>query len=165
MRGAYRFLSTSGEPVDMTLVDDVWRKQIPLKVSLFVWRLLCNRLLTKDNLVWQHVLHSTDTTCISGCGELETVTHLFLAYDIFNSLWSLVWHWLGITSVSSGDIRQHFVQFTDMLGLPRFTHLFLRVIWFASVWVLWKERNNRVFNNTPSNSSTLIEQVKLNLFL
>nr|ABN08842.1 hypothetical protein MtrDRAFT_AC161399g41v2 [Medicago truncatula] len=52
-----------------------------------------------------------------------------------------------------------------MAGLSRFTHTFMEVIWFASVWVLWKERNNRVFQNSISNPSVLVEQVKLNSFL
>jgi hypothetical protein len=76
-----------------------------------------------------------------------------------------VLHWLGISSVLGGELRQHFFQFIHMAGLPRVTHAYLRVIWFASVWVIWKERNNRVFNNAASASSTLLEKVKLNSFL
>ena len=165
VKGAYRFLTTSGETLDRTLVDDVWHKHIPSKVSLFVWRLFRNRLPTKDNLVRRHVILPTETACISGCGGLETATHLFLSCDIFNSLWPHVWRWLHISSVSPGDIRQHFIQFTYMAGLPRFTNSFMKIIWFASVWVLWKERNNRVFQNTGSNPSVLVEQVKLYSFL
>jgi len=165
VKGAYRFITTSGEPLDRTLVDDIWQKHIPSKVSLFVWRLLRNRLPTKDNLVRRHVLNHTDTTCISGCGELETATHLFLYCDIFGSLWSHIWHLLHISSVMPGHIRQHFIQFTYMADLPRFTHSFSKIIWCASVWVLWKERNNRVFQNTDSNPSTLVEKVKLQSFL
>ena len=52
-----------------------------------------------------------------------------------------------------------------MAGMPRFTHTFLKVIWFASVWVIWKERNNRVFQNAVTIPSVLVEQVKLNSFL
>jgi hypothetical protein len=164
VKGAYRFLTTSGEPVDRTLVDAVWQKHILSKVSLFVWRLLRNRLPTKDNLVRRQVVQTTDTTYITGCGGLETATHLFLHSDIFNSLWCYVWQWLHISSVPPGDIRQHFIQFTSMAGLPRFTHSFMKIIWFASVWVLWKEMNNRVFQNTVS-PSVLVEHVKLNSFL
>jgi len=165
VRATYHFLTTSGEPLDRTLVDDVWQKHIPLKVSLFVWHLLHNKLPTKDNLVRRHVLQSIDSACISGCGGLETTTHLFLHCHIFGSLWSHVCRWLHIYLVSPGDIRQHFIHFTSMAGLPRSTHPFLKIIWFASVWVLWKERNNRVFQHTASNPSTLIEKVKLNYFL
>jgi len=91
VRGAYRFLTTSGEPFDRTLVDDVWQKHIPSRVSLFVWRLLRNRFPTKDNLIWRHVLQSTDTACISGCGDLKTATHLFCwCFFIFEGSLSVV---------------------------------------------------------------------------
>jgi len=36
VRGVYRFLTTSDEPVVRDIVDDVWHKHIPSKVSLFV---------------------------------------------------------------------------------------------------------------------------------
>lgn len=124
----YCFLTTIGEPLDRTMVDDIWQRHISSKVSVFVWRLLRNRLFTKDNLVRRQVIPITDTVCITGCGGLETSTHFFLHCDILNSLWYHVWHWLHISSVSAGNIRQHFIQFTSMARLPRFTHTFMKVI-------------------------------------
>jgi len=56
VHGVYRFITTSDEPVVRNLADDDWHKHIPLKVSLFVRRLLCNRLPTKDNLVQKSIL-------------------------------------------------------------------------------------------------------------
>ena len=156
---------TTGDSSDRTMVDDVWQKHISSKVSVLVWRLLRNRLPTKDNLVRRQVIHITDTVCITGCGGLETSSHLFLHYDIFSSLWYHVWRWLHISSVSPGNLRQYFIQFTSIAGLPRFSHTFMKVIWFASVWVIWKERNNRVFQNTVTILSVLVEQVKLISFL
>jgi hypothetical protein len=165
VREAYRFITSSGVQVDRSLVDDVWHKLIPSKVSLFVWRLLRNRIPTKDNLLRRRVLHSNETTCVSGCGNTETVSHLFLGCPIFGSLWYHVWQWLGISSVSSVDIRQHFNQFTGLPGMPRNTRLYLKVIWFATVWAIWKERNNRLFQTTVSDPSVLADKVKLNSFL
>jgi hypothetical protein len=52
VRGAYRFLTTAGDLGDRHQTIDIWHQQIPSKVSVFVWRLLRNRLPTKDNLVW-----------------------------------------------------------------------------------------------------------------
>lgn len=87
MQEAYRFLTNNGNSVDRTLVDDIWHKQIPSKVYLFVWRLLHNRLPTRDNLVRRRVLSLLDSAYVSGCGEQEIATHLFLGCDIFSSLW------------------------------------------------------------------------------
>ena len=132
---------------------------------MFVWRLLHNRLPTEDNLVRRRVISHEDAACVSGCGSQETANHLFLGCDIFGLLWSQVWLWLGISSVSQGDIIQHLTQFIKMPGLHRSTHLFFIIIWFTTVWVLWKERNDRVFNNTASTPLILIEKVKLTSFL
>jgi len=156
VRGTYHFLTTLGAGVDRSLVDDIWHRFIPSKVSLFVWCLLRDRLPTKNNLARRRVIQATDTACTAACGELETASHLFLGCDIYISLWLLVLHWLGISSVLHGELRYHFLQFTHMAGLPRLSHLYLRIIWFASVWVIWKERNNRVFNNVALNPSALL---------
>jgi hypothetical protein len=130
-----------------------------------VWRLLRNRLPTKDNLVRRRVLPSDNAACVSGCGHLEMAKHLFLDCDIFSSIWSQVCRWLEISLVFPGDIRHHLHQFTNMAGLPRATHSFLKIIWFIYVWVLCKERNNQVFQHVVSTPLVLIEKVKLNSFM
>jgi len=48
VKESYRYITDTDETLDRTLVDDVWLKQIPSKVSLLVWRLLLNRLLTRS---------------------------------------------------------------------------------------------------------------------
>jgi len=130
-----------------------------------VWHLLRNRLPTRDNLVQRGILLPTDGTCVTGCDVLESTTHLFLHCDTFSELWSSVRFWLGIYSVPSGELRHHFTQFTKMTGMPRSSHLFLTIIWFATVWVIWKEQNNCVIQNATTTTYLLLEKVKLNSFL
>nr|ABN08507.1 Myb, DNA-binding [Medicago truncatula] len=82
------------------MFDDIWHKPVPLKVSLFAWRLLRNRLSTKDNLVWRRVLQHDDNKCIGGCDVVETANHLFLSCATFGCVWSLVLRWLVISFVA-----------------------------------------------------------------
>jgi len=64
--------------VDKSLVDDVLHRHVRSKVSLLVWRLLRNRLQTRDNLMPHSVLPSSDVLCAVGCDCTESETHLFL---------------------------------------------------------------------------------------
>jgi hypothetical protein len=165
VRGAYHFITTRGDMVDRSLIDDVWHKHVPTKVSLLVWRILRNCIPTKDNLVVRGVIPSTDMSCAIGCDSIEWVTHLFLQCTLSVDLWTLVWNWLGISFVYAGELRHHFIQFTRMVGMPIYSHLYFRIIWFVTIWLLWNERNNRVFKNTGSSSFVLIEKVKLQSFI
>jgi len=67
--------------------------------------------------------------------------------------------------VMSADLRHYYNQSTNMAGLPRVTHVFLRIIRYATVWVLWKARNNCIFQNAVFSPDGLLEKVKLNSFL
>jgi len=77
---------------ERALADLVWLKPVPLKVLVFVWRLLRKRLPTKDNLIRRRVFYYDDTLCVVGCGYPETGVHYFfvatslVACGIFSSL-------------------------------------------------------------------------------
>jgi hypothetical protein len=101
VRGAYRFLTTSGELADRSQVIDIWHKHIPSKVSVFVWRLLRNILPTKDNLVRRSVLSHTDAVCVSGCGSSETTTHLFFG---LRRVWVFLVSCLALVGYLHGSI-------------------------------------------------------------
>jgi len=131
--GVYRFYTTFDEPVDRNLVVDVWHKHIPSKVSLFVWRLLCNRLSAKDNLVRRSILQFGGIACASACGNSETANHLFIGCRIVDRVWYHVRTWLGLSFVAPSVFRHHFVQFSNMAGMPRFSRIFFRVIWLACI--------------------------------
>jgi hypothetical protein len=111
------------------------------------------------------MLGKRGVTCVVGCACIETANHLLLHCTLSVALWGLVRNWLGISFVHAHELRHHFIQFTKMAGMPFSTQSFFRIIWFATIWVLWKERNDRIFHNTVSSPITLIEKVKLHSFL
>ncbi|GAU31563.1 hypothetical protein TSUD_333390 [Trifolium subterraneum] len=71
VRGAYQLLTS----------------QVPLKVSIFAWRLLRDRLPTKANLVTRGIIPPEAHYCVTGCGGIETAQHLFFTCGTFGSLW------------------------------------------------------------------------------
>ncbi|XP_024636586.1 uncharacterized protein [Medicago truncatula] len=60
VKGTYKYLTLPTTPVETSLYDAAWLKQVPLKVYVFVWRLLRNRLPTKDNLLRRRAIHHDD---------------------------------------------------------------------------------------------------------
>ncbi|PNX70272.1 70 kDa peptidyl-prolyl isomerase, partial [Trifolium pratense] len=148
VRGAYQLL-TSQDAVTLDAASDlIWHRQVPLKVSICAWRLLRDRLPTKANLVTRGILSEADHLCVSGCGEIETVQHLFLSCSTFGALWPLVSSWIGSPLVIAQTPSDHFVQFSASAGGPRARRSFLQLIWLAVVWVVWTERNHRLFRGS-----------------
>ncbi|KAK2381678.1 hypothetical protein QL285_069269 [Trifolium repens] len=110
-----------------------------------VWRLLHDRLPTKSNLVARGISSSEDQFCVSGCGGVESAQHLFLSCSTFGSLWALARSWTSFSMVDAHTLPAHFVQFTYSVGGLRARRSFLQLIWLACVWILWNERNHRLF--------------------
>jgi len=53
----------------------IWNMEVPLKASLFVWRMLHNCLPITDNLIWRYVLHPNAQLCTGGCDTMEDIDH------------------------------------------------------------------------------------------
>jgi len=161
VRGVYDLL-TIGDASQMdTPLELVWHHQVSLKVSVFAWRLIQDRLPTKANLAIRGVTPADDIFCDSGCGHVETAAHLFLLCPTFASLWQQVRDWIGFLGVDCNIIADHLEQFTHMSGVGKAKRSFLQFIWLLCSWVIWNERNNRLFNNSVTIVPHLLDKIKL----
>jgi len=84
--GAYHILTAQTDMQDVGMNNLVWHNQVPLKVSIFAWRLLRDRLPTKMNLVRRGMLATEAAGCIAGCGHDESASHLFMHCHTFGAL-------------------------------------------------------------------------------
>ena len=137
----------------------IWHPKVPLKVSILAWSLLRDRLPTKINLHRRDIIPDADISCVTGCGHDESTDHLFLHCDVFGALWHQVRLWLGFSSVDYQNIGPHFLHFTNYLGGLKTRCSFLQLIWLLCVWLIWKERNNRIFNNIITPIKDLVNKV------
>ncbi|MCH79613.1 cysteine-rich receptor-like protein kinase, partial [Trifolium medium] len=160
VRSAYLLLTARDYHVVDTTATLIWHKQVPVKVSVLAWRLLRNRLPTKDNLVARHIIPVDSQLCASGCGGLETVHHMFLSCPVFAPLWHLVRAWIGVSTADPDSLQDHLTQFSYSAGGARARRLFLQLIWLCCIWVIWNERNNRVFKAREASLHQLLDKVK-----
>jgi len=86
VHGVYDLLTTQVAPLVEPAAELVWHQQVPLKVSVFAWRLVHDRLLPKCNLVARGVLFADMASCIAGCGIPETAHHIFLLCATFGTI-------------------------------------------------------------------------------
>jgi hypothetical protein len=64
VRGAYDLLTSQAPSDVVSVVDLVWHHQVPLKVSVFAWRLINDRLPTKSNLLTRGILAQDLSACV-----------------------------------------------------------------------------------------------------
>jgi hypothetical protein len=74
----------------------IWHNPAPSKVIAFSWKLLHNRIPTRQNLARQGVLRSEDSRdCVLYIERLESSAHLILRCDFSCSIWYDIFRWLG----------------------------------------------------------------------
>jgi len=63
--------------------------------------------------------------------------------------------------VEADNISDHFLQFTYLTGGGKARRSFMQLIWLLCAWVVWNERNRRLFNNVITLVPRLLDNVKL----
>ena len=90
---------------------------------------------------------------------------IYLYFVIFSdNFGSLEGNWLSVHSADLPHIMDHFIQFGSSTGFGQSRRSFMHLIWFATTWVIWKQRNARIFRGNPSSPTQLLENVKLHSF-
>jgi hypothetical protein len=100
-------------------------------------------------------------TGCSFCGAAnETPVHLLLHCNLASAVWYRVSCWLGFVLVNPPNL---FISFASFLGNSnaKKRKKGFAVIWHAVLWVIWKVRNDRIFNNKLLTVEEVVDAVKL----
>jgi hypothetical protein len=114
-------------------------------------------------LVQRHIAHDSQF-CVAGCRGVETTHYLFLPCTIFSPLW--LWcpirDWVGTWPIRFRymTIFFFFFQFVYSAGG---TWEACKLLWLCSIWVVWHERNSRIFKTKESTVLQMLEKVKVHL--
>jgi hypothetical protein len=68
--------------------------------------------------------------------------------------------WISFDGVDSQVISDHFQQFIYYTGGLKSRRSFLQLIWLLCAWIMWNERNNRLFKQKENTKFQLLEKVK-----
>jgi hypothetical protein len=117
----------------------IWKSKCIMRVKMFAWLLLSDRLNTKDMIQRRHWNVTSDYTCFL-CSRSchEDRDHLF-----FNCLFSSrIWNYLQIEWGYSGQITLMAENARRRFRWPFFTEVVA-----LACRNIWKVRNTRIFNN------------------
>jgi zinc-binding in reverse transcriptase len=122
-----------------------WYLPIPLKVKVFMWLVLHNKILTRDNLRkrgWEGEIQCTI------CNKQESISHLFFTCHIAKQ----IWFWMGLC-------QNYFLQWHSIedvvefaLALPLLRRKSFLIVLCAVCGALWKHRNNMIFRDSTHTS-------------
>ncbi|RZB98494.1 CST complex subunit CTC1 [Glycine soja] len=135
---------------------------VPSRVTVFTWRLVRDRLPTRQNLQRRQV-SILEMSCPLCRNADEDAAHLFLHCSRIQPIWWESMSWLNLKGAAPLTPKQHFLQHMDVqahgVRINRW-----QCWWLALTWSIWRHRNNIVFSNETFNANKLFDDAIFNLW-
>jgi hypothetical protein len=127
----------------------LWKSKLPQKIKIFIWLVVRNKILTKDNLKKRNWNGSLEC-CF--CGVDESIDHLFFHCPIAKYMWRVIQVALNLRLILSSISN----LYDNWLCKPK--DKIANLVLFgcgALFWAIWRTRNDWCFGNKnlldPSN--------------
>ena len=130
----------------------------PLKCKIFLWFTIHRRCWTADRLQ-RHGLQNQGV-CVFCLLSPETIDHLIVGCAITAQIWGHLFSRLGLrrfVPVGQGSIADFWL--TQRAKLHGKQKKCLDSCIMLVSWMIWKERNLRIFNQDPTDLRTLIHLI------
>ena len=138
----------------------IWGAKAPRRVAFFVWTTAWDKILTCENLRRQGIV-MVGWCCMCRC-NVETLAHLLLHCPEARELWSFVFREFGVDWVISGCVFDHVAGWRNWFG--KHSLAVWNLVPSCVMWYLWRERNNRTFEDVKHSVGQLIEFCMSSLF-
>ncbi|KAM0069800.1 putative reverse transcriptase zinc-binding domain-containing protein [Helianthus debilis subsp. tardiflorus] len=139
-----------------------WDKWVPKKVNIFGWRGIQDRLATLGGLKRRGML--PESAICKLCGEQEEdADHLFTACYVASVLWLKVSVWCKIPHIfafNTKDLLECYKQNIIEVRKRRY----IKTIIITTCWMIWKARNELIFNGTRVNIDAIFGEMQATTF-
>jgi hypothetical protein len=158
VKEAYHLQTNPPNQAPEGIWSKVWQPFLWPKISLFLWLTAQNRILTWDNLIKKGF--TGPSRCPLCQQSEETMEHLLNNCHYSQQIWDWGAQAMRRSQWNRGSIRDTLANW----GTGPFHNPILQRIWQLlpgfSLWAIWKERNQRIFNSKPSPSTSTWEKIK-----
>ena len=126
------------------IYQTVWFKGHVPKYAFILWMAYKKKMLTRQKLKrWGYV---QDDTCVLCNGEVEDMNHLFFNCGFSKAVWTEALRRNGITRIVGGWDEECDLAIREGKG-DNFIARIRKLVLFAAVYLIWQERNCRVFQH------------------
>ena len=147
-------LHPSGRPV--VWHKSVWFKNHIPKHAFIAWVTAWNRLHTRDRMRRRGI--SIPPDCILCSGNDESRDHLFFSCGFSSAVWL---HFLNRVSLSPPMLFMDCLTWVSFPSRDQNISLIIKLVFQASIYLLWKERNRRLHDLTARSSFAIIKDIKV----
>lgn len=139
----------------------VRKSSTPSKAVALSWKLLLHRIPTRMNLRKRHAIpQEASLSCALCDSDWETSSHLFMYYPVARGVWLALFDWLEISFIMPPNLFCHWFCWIVGASNSKVMKGF-RVIWHATIWMIWKARNNKIFNDKICEVLNLVDEIKV----
>lgn len=136
----------------------LWKTNIPHKVSFILWASFHNSLPTRDVLGPRGV--DIDSDCCVLCNaERETTDHMFIHCPFSFKVWDYFIKAFKIVWPLPGSLLQLFDAWRENVLRGRGREVW-KIVHYAICWIIWTDRNDRVFGARRKRVTEVIDNIK-----
>lgn len=135
-----------------------WIKWVPIKINIFGWRALLDRLPTRSALAKRNIQFRS-SQCPRCEESEESLGHLFTGCRDTLLIWMEIEKWCKISPIVAFDVA-------DLIFLHNFVDgsvkkkIMIQVVILATCWVIWNARNNLIFNNRKTTTKVMFREIQ-----
>ncbi|XP_022031774.1 uncharacterized protein LOC110932826 [Helianthus annuus] len=135
-----------------------WNNWIPIKVNFLAWRLSLDRVPTLVALARRNVIVGEIRCKICGLYD-EDVDHLFVGCELAQKVWDLVSKWCKISGIYGFGIKDILGWHKQVRGCKKWRKLIYGIMQIA-LWVVWRSRNDLVFDGKEVKVDQIMNEIK-----
>ncbi|XP_042051500.1 uncharacterized protein LOC121796785 [Salvia splendens] len=144
-------------------LGDIWHGGISTTISVFMWRLISNRIPVDAKLQWRNISLASKCQCCPRQPGLESIQHLFINGQGASMVWRLFDEWFDGASHPlrpSDSIPSRLEAWAKRINQSTKDHM-ARTLPCIILWYLWAERNNSRHNGVCFRAYNVVWQVWL----
>jgi hypothetical protein len=138
----------------------LWKSWAPGKCKLFIWLAIRNRCWTADRLAKRGLEHPDK--CPLCDQEEETAQHLLTTCVVARQVWFYLFQALDLVSAAPKSNERNFANWwrKAMKKVQKEKKKGVNSLIILGAWVIWKHRNDCVFNGASPSVSSIMRDIK-----